>query len=472
MQCYAIGGRINFNYDTVSFCHGMDIGDKIIWEYSSGEIFNVDYYLKKVKEFNEKNNSLCKECEGCSNLVSGEAGYVSIDIVTINPNWFCQNRCVYCGNFQGERKELYNPLHIIKEFIERGLISKKCLFDWGGGEPTVSDCFEEIYLYLLENNYMQRINTNAIKICNVIINNWDSELVTLRFSLDAGNREAFLHTKGRDLFEQVITNICEYRKITSNIVVKYVVTCTNSDDTSIIDFVELMKKLNVETICVDTEMMSFGSVNYNGLLRFTEKELHAAKRLVDLCVANGLKTQIGYVWTAQNNNVPSRDFNQLSSIHELNQTNIKYQIPDGLYKSHIEHNEMFHQGIEPFVVSSWECFMHEIKGKRLFVYGAGKNGKQLIKALEVEGYFEYLVVDKQKVGEIIHNREIISPQNMIEILDDTCRIIVTPGCANEIIREFNDLEYSLMVGKVMVMDSYRYTDVAIRALEKNREMGM
>lgn len=470
MKCYAIGGRVNFNYDTVSFCHGMDIGDKIIWRWDSGETFGVEYYLQKVGEFNQKNEAEPRECAGCSNLRQGDQNNGLIEIVTINPNWFCQNRCVYCGNFQGEREELYNPLPIIKEFIEAGLIADNCLFDWGGGEPTVSDCFEEVFLYLLKNKYMQRVNTNAIKLSELLLRNLDSDLVSLRISLDAGNCNTFLYTKGRNLFEQVIRNVGEYSSRTRNIVVKYVITCTNSTEKSIRDFIGVVQKLGIKTICIDTEMMSFGNIHYDGLLRFSEEEINAANLLRRLGHEYNLNVQIGYVWTAQNNEIPSRDYNRIEKISELNLSNEKYPILMDLLPSHEEHNRLYSAGIVPMVMASWETLLHEIKGKKLYIYGAGRNGQVLMDALEQVGISEYQIVDKQLAGKVLGDKIIMSVDEMIERCEENTRVIITPACANEIIEEFNENHFTSLIGKILVMDSYRYSKCAISSLELCKQL--
>ena len=53
-NCYAIGGRINLNEATISLCHGIDVGDCIIWESGSGIPFDSDYYRNAIKEMRKK----------------------------------------------------------------------------------------------------------------------------------------------------------------------------------------------------------------------------------------------------------------------------------------------------------------------------------------------------------------------------------------------------------------------------------
>lgn len=47
-----------------------------------------------------------------------------------------------------------------------------------------------------------------------------ADLVSLRISLDAGNEEVFVATKGRRLFRQVVENIKRYREKTENLLLK------------------------------------------------------------------------------------------------------------------------------------------------------------------------------------------------------------------------------------------------------------
>lgn len=466
-RCYAIGGRVNFNEDTVSLCHGMDIGDKIIWRYDSGEPFTPQYYLDKVKELNQKNQTSCPECEGCSNLLEGEKEKNKLEIITINPMNYCQNRCVYCGNFQGEIKELYNPLPMIKDFMDKGLVADNCLFDWGGGEPTLSHYFEETFLFLLENGYMQRVNTNAVKLSEVLLSHLDDELVTLRFSLDAGNEKAFLATKGRNLFNQVVKNITEYSHRTKNIVLKYVVTCTNSDSKSIKDFVNLAADIGISAICIDTEMFSFGANNYNGLLSFTEKELEAAHLLRKLAHAKGLNVQIGYVWTAQNNNVPSRDFNYIKSIKELNENDERYEIPQELLPVHKERIDEYKKGIRPIVLAGFETLLSEMKNKKVILYGAGNNGSRMLKCLRKYHIQVCAVCDKNKQGSCLDDILIKDIKEVLKEIDDNTCVLITPYCAKEIIIEFNEQNYAELKGKLYYIDGFRCSKRILEDLTEN-----
>lgn len=463
-QCYAIGGRINFNYDTISLCHGIDIGDRIIWRYDSGDVFTPEYYIDAIKEINEKNQTETPICRGCSNLTENEERPQKIDIVTINPMYYCQNRCIYCGNFRGERKSLYDPLPIIEKFIEAGMIADTCLFDWGGGEPTVSDDFEKIFMYLLRHKYMQRVNTNAITMSKLVLDHLSNDLVSLRISLDAGNEKAFLATKGRKMFLQVVKNIADYRKRTENLLLKYVITNSNSDEKSVRDFIDLAIKLDIKAICIDTDMLSFGWEDYPDLLQFTEKELHAAHLMQELAHEKGLNVQIGYVWTARDLKTPSRDFNHIDYIEELIENNETYHLPEKLSDFHNRRNSRFVNHITPIVLASFETLFHFMRNKKIILYGAGNNGRKLLKVLREFKLKVDCFCDKAKAGDVIDGVEVKDVETIVKAIDNETAVIITPYKVKDILYEFNEKNYAALIGHLYYIDEFRYSGQVLETM--------
>lgn len=462
-QCYAVGGRINFNYDTVSLCHGIDIGDRIIWRYGCDGEFTPQYYKAAIKEITEKNQMEMPLCSGCSNLIEDGKNLEKIEIITINPMCYCQNRCIYCGSFRGEKKSLYDPLPMIQAFIEEGMVADTCLFDWGGGEPTVGNEFERIFLFLLQNGYMQRVNTNAVIISDVLKNHLDNNLVSLRISLDAGNRRAFLATKGRDKFRQVVDNIKAYREKTENLLLKYVITNSNSDEQSIRDFVNLAVRMDIKAVCIDTDMFSYGWEGYNGFLCFTEKELKAAYLLQDLAHKNGINVQIGYVWTARDSNVPSRDFNHISKISELIESNESYALPERLSEFHRKRNAEFR--IMPIVLASIEAIYGLLSDKKVVLYGAGNNGRKLLRMLRRIRIPVFCFCDKVKAGCSIDGVEVRNIETVLKDLNDDMVVIITPNKVRDILYEFEEKNYTDLMGRLYYIEEFRYTDRVLEEMD-------
>jgi hypothetical protein len=305
---------------------------------------------------------------------------------------------------------------------------------------------------------MQRVNTNAIKLSDVLRDNLNEDLVSMRFSLDSGDEETFLRVKGRNVFNQVIKNIKEYRKRTNNIVLKYVINCLNSDMSCTHNFVNLAKSIGIKTICVDAELNSFGWKDYKGLLRFTKKELDAAHDLCDYAKAQGLNVQIGYVWTAQNIKVPSRDFNSIKRIDELNNSFEKYEIPRDLLPLHKEKNSIYTSGIYANPISSIESLLYQMKDKRVVLYGAGKNGKRLLNVLKKNGLVVSEICDKEKSNQVLDGYCIVSVADMLSHIDKNTRVIITPFEGRAIVQEFNENGYIELRDKLYHIESYRYSD--------------
>lgn len=464
-KCYAIGGRINFNEDTVSLCHGIDIGDKIIWNIGYDGEFTPQYYRAAIDKLNEKNQGKHPECDGCSNLREGNVTSEKIEIITINPMYYCQNRCIYCGNFRGSIESRYHPLPIIKQFMEEGMLAEHCLFDWGGGEPTLSDIFDETFLFLLKQGYMQRVNTNAIKLSEVVLNNLDKGLVSLRISLDSGNYESFLATKGRNLFNRVVSNVKRYREKTDQLLLKYVITNSNSDEESLMDFLNLAEEMKVKAICIDTDMLSYGWTDYHDLLRFTEKELHAAHFLQDKAHEKGLNVQVGYVWTARDYDTPSRDFNCIKNIEELVSSDERYSIPESLSEFHATRINEFSAGIMPKVMASFETLLHEVKDKNVILYGAGNNGRELFSALGEFGVKIDCFCDKYKAGEYVDGVPVIAVDEMLRDLGEDTIVVITPYNAREILHEFNDNKYEELRGRLYYIDGFRFSRQVLDEIE-------
>jgi len=310
---------------------------------------------------------------------------------------------------------------------------------------------------------MQRVNTNAIYMSDIVYNHLDNELVSLRISLDSGNAETYLNTKGRSLFDRVVKNISAYREKTENILLKYVVTNTNSNEQSITDFVELADRLSIKAVCIDTEMYSFGKENYRGLLRFTSDELAAARLLQNLAHKKGLNVQIGYVWTAQNSLIPSRDFNHIKSISELIEENETYKLPETLPDFNNINNAVFSKGIIPKVLSSFEIIVSSLKDKKVVLYGAGNNGKKLLSVLKRYGIKVNCFCDKAKAGQVIDGVEVKNIHDIKDDIGDDVIVILTPFRSREIVAEFNKENLYQLKDCLYYIDDIRYSD---RVLEE------
>ena len=242
------------------------------------------------------------------------------------------------------------------------------------------------------------------------------------------------------------------------------ITNTNSNEQSIIDFVELAGRLNIKAICVDTEMYSFGKENYRGLLRFTEDELTAAKLLQNKAHKKGLHVQIGYVWTAQNSLIPSRDFNHIKSISELIEENETYTLPETLPEFNNRNNRVFYNDIIPTVLSSFEIVLSCMKDKKVVLYGAGNNGKKILSVLKRYGFDVICFCDKAKAGQVVEGVEVRNIHDIKDSIDDDTIVILTPFFSREIVAEFNKDNLYQLKNHLYYIEDIRYSDRVLKEI--------
>ena len=99
-----------------------------------------------------------------------------------------------------------------------------------------------------------------------------------------------------------------------------------------------------------------------------------------------------------------------------------------------------------------------MKGKRVVLYGAGKNGRRLLTVLKNNGLIVSEICDKEKKGQMLDDYCIVSIEEMLSNVDaDTC-VIITPFNAKSIVKEFNEKAYTILRGKLYHIEAHRYSD--------------
>ncbi len=81
---------------------------------------------------------------------------------------------------------------ILKEIIKQNMIADNCLFNWGGGEPTMCSEFEEIANFLHKNNLSQEINSSGIIFTQTILEGLKDGAMSIQISPDSGTEETYL----------------------------------------------------------------------------------------------------------------------------------------------------------------------------------------------------------------------------------------------------------------------------------------
>ncbi len=278
-----LGERINLDPTKIGFCHELAIKNKPIEviKISDTDKFDVAQYYRKMGKLIELFQNEDFPCVHCPLCINEEFHLGKIKWVTINTSEYCNSSCIYCRTHFGEKGKGYNPLPIIKAFDAEDLFDEKCLFDWGGGEPTQNPYFADTVEFLIKRKHFQRINTNAIEFSKAAYEALKNGNANLRISIDSGSRECFERVKGHPFYDEVWYNLGKYCSVSSDIDVKYNIFNLNSDKNELDIFLEKCNKANVKNIHIDAEIRSYQPIKNAGPFYFTEKEFKAVHYLYE-----------------------------------------------------------------------------------------------------------------------------------------------------------------------------------------------
>lgn len=416
--CDFWGTRINLQEPFLSLCHDTYVGQQII---GCLENYSPDKYYSRLAEIVEENNasvdSHCRKCEKCKLQTFN---YKKLNWVTINTAWYCNSSCIYCAGHYASEDDGHEVLSVIKKFHEQKLFESECLFDWGGGEPTLNPIFDETSKWLTEHKYVQRINTNGIVYSNAVEDALKKGYAILRLSLDSGTSNCFEKVKGHSAYEQVWNNIARYRKVSSKIYLKYNVFNYNSDLSEIDVFLEKCKEIQIENIIIDGEVTSYQPNKNAGPFYYTYKEFMAMHYLHDEAERLGFNVTIS-----------DYAFSYRAEYDEKGNIILPTAFVDNTDREIISNN--IYVSTEPSV----NALIERLKKtrKKIVIRGFGTDGKRLLKIMELQGIKVDYIVDKNN-----ENNGIIASRSIDEYLDDEEECLVLLGstsCWKEFLKEIN-----------------------------------
>ncbi len=233
-SCIHLEHGITFFSNSVQICcisshpgggHILQIGDY------NGEPINWDEIFAKrsVMRENIKNGIIPDKCQGCYYLKEGEWNSENyFDEVLIGHFTHCNCNCIYCYTEKDKKffnqNKTYNIYPIMKDMIDKGILSKNATITFGGGEPTILKEFEElVYLLLDYDVYNIRIHSDGIKYSSAIEKGLKLGKITLITSIDSGSKEVYQKIKQVQCYDQVWKNLANYAKTKNGLIrTKYV----------------------------------------------------------------------------------------------------------------------------------------------------------------------------------------------------------------------------------------------------------
>ena len=273
LDCEFMKNSLHFFHDEIRTCCANAKGP-ILYPNYNGEDINWDDFFAIRKKYVDNINSRfgdsipdeCKNCYKTHTSMSDSkvpAFENIIERVYIQNNMACNAKCYYCTFHDEDKAARYQVLPLIKQLIEKEILSKKAYVFLSGGEITLSTEFEELLELLV--SYLERnvdIATSGIKYSKAIEKAFSERKLNMLLSLDCGSRETYKKIKGVDAFDTVVSNLKSYTDKTDfakiNTVLKYIILDDMNDNfEEISKFFEVVKMLGVENVRLDVDTTKY-----------------------------------------------------------------------------------------------------------------------------------------------------------------------------------------------------------------------
>ncbi len=238
-----------------------------------GNIMQISDYHGEIIDWNKifenraqmrdgiKNGIIPEKCSGCYYLKEQEWNSENyIDEVLIGHFTHCNCNCIYCYTEKDKKffnnNKTYNIYPVIKDMIEKGVLSKNATVTFGGGEPTILQEFEElVYLLLDYDVYNIRIHSDGIKYSPAIEKGLKLGKITLITSIDSGSKEVYERIKQVPCYDKVWNNMAKYSKTKNGLIrTKYVLIPGINDSLSEVkNFLKKTYESGIRNIAFDIE---------------------------------------------------------------------------------------------------------------------------------------------------------------------------------------------------------------------------
>ena len=228
-----------------------------------GELIDWDKIFENRKQMRDgiKNGIVPEKCTGCYYLKEQEWNSENyIDEVLIGHFTHCNCNCIYCYTEKDKKffnnNKTYNIYPVIKDMIEKGVLSKNATVTFGGGEPTILHEFEElVYLLLDYDVYNIRIHSDGIKYSPAIEKGLKLGKITLITSIDSGSKETYEKIKQVPCYDKVWQNMAKYAKTKNGLIrTKYVLIPGINDSLSEVrNFLKKTHESGIRNIAFDIE---------------------------------------------------------------------------------------------------------------------------------------------------------------------------------------------------------------------------
>lgn len=259
LSCEWIEGAVTFLPGSLTFCCGGMRGS--VLEYNGGE-FPVEEFKARKKQILEniqlKVDNPCSECLQLKKKKWSHKDYLFNNIVISNGN-LCNFKCIYCRPTNGSQYDsTYEIAPILEKLKEQNLLSPSCKITWGDGETVLLKNFEPIMRFSLKFGIRNELLSNCSIYNELVAAALHNQLVTIRCSIDAGTRECFNDIRGKDMFDNVWTNIKKYSEINPDLItLKYIFLNNNCSLFQINNFINTMKSSGIKRLLITHDIYKY-----------------------------------------------------------------------------------------------------------------------------------------------------------------------------------------------------------------------
>ena len=232
--------------------------------YWSDKGFDYKNFLKvKRKIINDlKKGKIHPGCVDCKDLKKREwkGKCDKIYHIHFRLSKKCNAKCVYCC----DKVDNVNPdrpfFKQLKELVEKRVVDKNALMEFGGGEFTLHDEFDKIFRYLLDNGFRRfKVYTSCLRYSEEMEEALGYGQCELVVSPDSGDRETFIKMKQADTYDRFWGNLERYINAQNEnklqVKTKFIIYRGINDTEKQIDlFLEKSKIMGIKKVIFDLEV--------------------------------------------------------------------------------------------------------------------------------------------------------------------------------------------------------------------------
>ena len=263
-SCEWLEGGLAFNRRSLHSClivhHGR--GYPFLARYNGEEIAVSELLAARARILEEnRSGAIHGACRGCVHLKkkAWPKKEYNFDILGIAQFSHCNIECNYCFLQTQERSSFadgFKPYRLfdrLEELYDKGHLSPKAIIDWGGGEPSIYQEFDQIVDVTLQRGAFHYVHTNGVRFPEFLENHAEANSLHVICSVDAGLPETYQKIKGRDYLEQVWQTLEKYLNANCQVTLKYIVTEENAGLSDTEPFLKRAKAIGASSVILDID---------------------------------------------------------------------------------------------------------------------------------------------------------------------------------------------------------------------------